>query len=61
MQLPGALLSPSLKNKKRSTLRKFLIFREMEISYIFLKERFSYILGNGNPEEVTYISGKGTF
>ena len=32
----------------------------MKISYIFSKERFSYILGNGNPEKILDISGNGT-
>ena len=30
-------------------------------SYTFLKESFSYISGNENPEKVPYISGNGTF
>ena len=33
-------------------IKKFLINQEMKISYIFLKERFSYISGNGNPEKI---------
>ena len=33
----------------------------MEISYSYLKENFSYILGYGNPEKILYISGNGTF
>ena len=49
---------PSSKNKKKTTLNKILIFREMELSYfnikktsyIFSKESFSDISGNGNPE-----------
>ena len=59
MQLRGALLSSSLKNKKKSILRKFLIFLDMEISYIFLKEIFSYISRNRSPKKVLYISWKG--
>ena len=30
-------------------------------SFIFLKESFSYISGNGNPEKIRYILGKRTF
>ena len=52
MELPGALLSPSSKNKKKSTLKKFLKF---------FQKSFSYSSGNGSPEEIPYISGKGTF
>ena len=26
---------------------------------MFLKESFSYILGDGNPEKIPYISGNG--
>ena len=26
-------------------------------SYVFSKENFSYIFGNGNPENIRYISG----
>ena len=59
MQLRGALLSSSLKNKKKSILRKFLIFLDMEISYIFLKESFSYISRNRSPKKVLHISWKG--
>ena len=32
MQLPGALLDPSSKNKKNPPRKKFLIFWEMELS-----------------------------
>ena len=65
MQLPGALLSPSSKNKK--ILRKFLVFQEMEISYIFLEELFlcfgkwkhrkKFLIFQGT--ELSYISGIG--
>ena len=51
------LLNPTLKNKKKSTLTKFLIFQEMEISNIFSKESFSYFPGNGNLEKISCISG----
>ena len=33
----------------------------MELSYIFSKESFSYISGNGNSEKIPYISGNKTF
>ena len=55
------LLNPTLKNKKKSTLTKFLIFQEMEISNIFSKESFSYFSGNGNLEKIPYISGNELF
>ena len=54
-----------------SNIRKFLVFREMElfcvlgngnlekIPYIFSKESFSYISGNRNPPKIIYISGNG--
>ena len=29
--------------------------------YIFLKERFSYISGNRDPENISYISRNGIF
>ena len=32
-----------------------------KIAYIFSKESFSYISGNGHPEKIPYISGNGTF
>ena len=59
MPLPGALLSPS--SKKKSNLRKFLIFQEIEISYIFSRENCFYISGNGNPEKFPYIFSKESF
>ena len=41
-------LSSGSKNEKRkSTLRKVLTFWVMEVSYIFSKESYSYISGNG--------------
>ena len=57
MEPSGALSSPNPKNKKKSTLKKkFLLFREMELSnsnikkipYIFSKESFSYIFSKEN-------------
>ena len=54
MELPGALLGPSSENKKNLPRKKFLIFQEIKLfesnienSYIFSKESFSYISGNG--------------
>ena len=56
-----------------SKIKKFLIYQEMELSYIlgngnpekilyiFSKESFSYISGNGNPKKILYISGSRTF
>ena len=44
---------------KKSSLRKFLIFRK--ISHIFWEESFSYILRNGNSKKILYISGNKTF
>ena len=53
--------------------KKFLIFSQKEavlilqetetpIKFLILsKESFSFLLGNGNPEKNTYISGNGTF
>ena len=38
-------LNPRSNNKKNPPRKKFLIFQE--ISYIFSKESFSYISGNG--------------
>ena len=51
MQLPGTLFRQSLKNKKKSILKKFFIFQEMKISYIFSKESFSDISGNENRKK----------
>ena len=49
MELPSALLSPSLKNNKIQPEIKFVTFREMELSSSNIKKilMFSYILGNG--------------
>ena len=53
MQLPGLLLSPSLKKLKKSNPKKKFIFREIELfgpkikKFLFSKENFSYILRNG--------------
>ena len=53
MQLPDAFLGPSLKNNENPPKRKFLIFREMEVSCFNIKKFliFSYISRNGNPRK----------
>ena len=73
MGLPSALLSPSSKNKKNSTLKKFLIFSQKKSSSYISGKLNSYVLGNGtfkpkhvkikknHPEKISYISGNGTF
>ena len=38
--------------RSSSKIKKFLIFQEMELSYIS---------ENGNPEKILYISGNETF
>ena len=46
MELPNALLSPSSKNKKKSTPKKFLIIQEKKLpSWNFLASYFSYNSG----------------
>ena len=59
-ELLGALLSEK-KERKKFILRKFLIFKEMGISYIFLKESVSYISGNGNHEKSSLYFRKRNF
>ena len=53
MELLGALLGPSLKNKKNSPQKKVLIFQEMGLSSSNIKKllTFTYISGNQNPEK----------
>ena len=48
------LFGPSSKNKKKSTPKKFLIFREIELSCSNIKKFliFSFISGNGNPKKL---------
>ena len=46
MQLPGALLSPSLKNKENQLWKNFLYFLKKNIFHISRKWN-SYISGNG--------------
>ena len=42
-------------------IKKFLIFSQKKAFLIFREMELSYILGNGNPEKIPYISGNGTF
>ena len=44
-----------------SNIKKFLIFSQKKAFLIFPKMELSYILGNGNPPKIAYISGNGTF
>ena len=71
MELPSARVKPKLKKLKKSSLEKVLLFSyisvKMELScsnikkmYIFSKESFFHISGNGN-QKIQYISGNGTF
>ena len=53
------LFSPSSKNEN---IHPGKIYSNIKKTfYIFSKESFSYILGNGNPEKILYISGNRTF
>ena len=47
LQKPG-----SEKISDNFSKKYFLLFCEMELSYIFSKESFSYISGSGNPEKL---------
>ena len=42
-------------------IKKFLIFSQKKAFLIFWEMELSYILGNGNPEKISYVSGNGTF
>ena len=44
-----------------SNIKKFLIFSQKKAFLIFREMELSYILGNGNPEKIPYVSGNGTF
>ena len=69
MQLPGAPLGSSLKYKNSPPPKKFLIFQEMQLSVscikIFLEtgtlKTNPCISKNGNPKNVSYISGSVIF
>ena len=43
-----------------SNIKKFLIFSQKKAFHIFWEMELSYILGNRNPEKISYISGNGT-
>ena len=62
--------SPLPLKKKFRPKKKFLIFREMELSNSKIKKiqetetpkkKIPYISGNGSPKKTSYISGNGTF
>ena len=42
-------------------IKKFLIFSRKKALLIFRKMKLFYILGNGNPEKIPYISRNRTF
>ena len=44
-----------------SNIKKFLIFSQKKAFLIFREVERSYIPGNGNTEKILYISGNGTF
>ena len=65
MELPGALLSPSSKNKKNPFWKTYILLKK-SFSYISKIHSnkvliFSSILGNENPPKIPYILGNGTF
>ena len=61
-------LSPSLKNKKNPPRKKFLIFKEKQVSGSNIEKfqetatppKIHDISGNGNSKKASYISGNGT-
>ena len=40
-----------------SNIKKFLIFSQRKAFLIFWKMELFYILGDANPEKITYVSG----
>ena len=51
MQLPGAILSPILKKKKKEfNLKKFIIFSQKKKAFLIFRQNHSYILGNGTSK-----------
>ena len=44
-----------------SNIKKFLIFSQKKAFLIFREIELSYISGNGNTEKIPYISGNGIF
>ena len=70
MELPGARLAQKIRNIQPG--KKFLIFREIELSRSNIKKflNFSYVLGNGTfrpklkkiyAKKIPYISKNRTF
>ena len=55
------LFSPRLKNEKNPPQENFLYSKKWNFLTLILKESFSYISGNVNPQKIPYISGNGTF
>ena len=60
MQLPGSLLIPRLKIKKKCTLKKFLVFSQEKAFFIFreygtLKPKLG--IKKSAPKKNVYISG----
>ena len=53
----------SLKNERNPPRENILYFRKrkLRINVYFSQKSCSYVLGNGNPEEILYIPGNGTF
>ena len=53
----------TLKNSLHFLKRKLFLYftkqKPLKNFRIFLKESFSYISGNGNPEKILYITGNG--
>ena len=56
--LPGALFSPSSKNKKGNSPWNTLI---LQYFCIFSKESCFHISGNGNPKKCSYMFSKESF
>ena len=59
-EMESCSFQPKLKKKKKKNNlppKIFLVFDEMELSYIFSRETFSYILENRNTKTDSYISG----
>ena len=44
-----------------SNIKKFLIFSQKKAFLKFREMKLFYILENGSPEKILYISGNGTF
>ena len=64
MEVPGPCLSQSSKKQKKSAPKKFLIYHEMELSISKIKtiqtfQEMEFYSSQG--ENISYISGNGTF